>query len=763
MQIEVRPFEVDDFSGGITDNYVDAPANFYEEADNLLLVPFGEKAKPITRPGSDFHLAGDPQLPTGNQRIGELIAFDNDSTLFAQSAKKVFYPSSGAWVELTGPTGGTVFPAGSTSSTVSFASINKHLILVSDEHTSPMKIYKDAGGVLRVRNAGLPALASNPSVSIATAGSTSSYVYGFVYSFEYNVGTVAFEDQGAVTMVTTTSGAVIGGGNAASITAIPVLGASENRDTANIKVKIYRSKDTGSVLRYVGSVTNGTTTYSDTATDASLASAESIYVTGGVLDNDEPPKAALVHVIDGYTLYGHIKDGSTVYGNRLMQAVKDDPDSVPAEFLLEFDDDLVGISSFGSNPIVFTSRNIYRCEGFWDEMGRGGMTYVRISDSTGAINNGGIVQTNLGVFFAGSDGFYWTDGFRVQKISRDLNETYKTLTITADQKKRVRSDYDKKKRRVWWSFQSDYQGADVDVCYVLDLNFRTNNATTINEQMTFTTASGGSSFAPTAIRFFSGDLIRADSRGYVFGHGDDLLSDPLVDTGLSPSSWSKRAITYTYISAAFSFGTGLVRKWVPWCKLTFKNKTDLSVQVKSINDDHKSTKNLPVIRSRLNTVWGDPEATWSTPESVWNFDGFIEKRLRFPAGGLRCSYKQIEITNGNVVVSNSANTCSAGVNSFNKTAVLTDSANVVWNEDCVGMYLALENDGFEREYLIAGRTDDTITMDPTGATMPDGVFEWKIRGVPKNERIHLLSYVIHFAALTPTQEVFRDADTGESG
>src|SRR5690606_33186908 len=77
---------VTDFRLGITDDYVDGPANAAERLDNLLL---NENGKPYQRPGFDAYNDDAPQIPPGNQRIDSLYYFD--STLFVKSGTKLYY------------------------------------------------------------------------------------------------------------------------------------------------------------------------------------------------------------------------------------------------------------------------------------------------------------------------------------------------------------------------------------------------------------------------------------------------------------------------------------------------------------------------------------------------------------------------------------------------------------------------------------------------------------------------------------------------
>lgn len=84
--IETQPLELEDFSGGITDNYIDGAPNAYFEADNFI-VTFNKKL--YTRPGSLILSEENPQIPTGAVRIGALIPFEGTLLVQSRSEERV--------------------------------------------------------------------------------------------------------------------------------------------------------------------------------------------------------------------------------------------------------------------------------------------------------------------------------------------------------------------------------------------------------------------------------------------------------------------------------------------------------------------------------------------------------------------------------------------------------------------------------------------------------------------------------------------------
>jgi len=745
--IETQPAAVNDFSGGFCDDYVNAEPSRGQLFENF--VTLGNKSL-LMRPGSVLDTT-DPlhaQIPVGAQRISALINHDYDDALLVVSAKRAYYRNPLAYTTLTGPTGNHVFTDGDAASAPSFTQWKGHTIVTNGALSQPQKIFRDGAGVLQLRTAGLPALAADPSVTVGVAG-TRNYLYAFHYEYSYQRGTETFLDQGPTTAIE-----VNGSGdpsvNPNSITGIPVLanGATGNWDTATIKVAVYRSIDAGTTFYRIGEVTNGTTTFLDNLSDAGIQDNTLIYTDGGDLDNSLPPRCKFVHVVNNKCYYAYIQEGTEIRKGDVLQSVDDDPDSVPAANRDTVEDEITGLSSVRDVPVVLCTKRIYRIEGAFDRQGRGFMRHVRLHDSAGCVSNNSCVQAEQALYWAGNDGFYCTDGYKVFKISDHLNSAYKQLIAAAKETgglDRITGTFDEENRRILWAVQADTASFENDTVWCLELQWG------ISEEMCFETWTGGASFRPTFLTFFNKELYRADSRGYVMKHRYDIFTDPKVDLLQDEDEWARLAIIYRYKSVASNFGTDFVRKWVPRIVLAAKNLSNISIQINAINDDGKFFRPLVPIRYRNNFVWGDPEFSWGNEECIWNAEGVIEEWRRFPARGLRCSYLQIEITNAYTIVTNSDNVGTASVNGVTKQATLDMPATSDWPLDAVDYFISFEVDNYSREYLVTARTPDTLTFLDPGNTAPTGTQKWVLKGYRKDEVLNLLSYTLHYAALGKTQ------------
>jgi hypothetical protein len=274
--------------------------------------------------------------------------------------------------------------------------------------------------------------------------------------------------------------------------------------------------------------------------------------------------------------------------------------------------------------------------------------------------------------------------------------------------------------------------------------------------------SGGTNFVPTAIEFIGENLVRGDSRGYTFLHDDNTYVDPQVDVSATPDAWLSDTIIYDYISVGTDFGTSYARKWVPSVSVVCKNDTNLSLQVRSINDDGRRTGDLKPIRFRGNVVWGEADIYWGDPDVIWNYQGLIDETRRMPSQHLRCEYKQIQLTNAQVAIVSSDTIGEVIVSNSASTAILIDAASFSWPSSSVDYYIAFETDDYTKEYLVTARTDDTLTFSDSDSTAPDiATSKWVLRGTPKGEVLHLISYTINYAIFGQTQQAYRSGNTGE--
>jgi hypothetical protein len=506
-------------------------------------------------------------------------------------------------------------------------------------------------------------------------------------------------------------------------------------------------------------------TYNDSIADATIADNISLYTDSGELSHEPPPLCKCLHITDTLGLYGHVKDSAgQIFKNRVRQAIPDDPDSCPSTMYVDFDDNVVAISSVGQTPVVLCERSIYRLDSFFTGTGEGDLQAQEIESTVGCISATSVIQLQRGIVFAGESGFYFTDGWEVRKLSSAFNDTYLNYIQTAQQKRRIHGAFDRSSKRVYWGLQSGQDSGDeVDTCFVLDSRYGLGVAgdDLENVRACFTTLSGGSSFRPTALIFFNNDLIRGDSRGYSFIHKTEYTSNPIVDTTAVPSLWSTQAIIWNFKSIATSFGSTLKRKFVPRVVVSAECTTNASIQIVSINDAGKTEFPLKPIRFRKLWTWGDPTKTWGKEGEIWNYKGVIEEERFINSNGLRCSYKQLQITNAYVIIVASDNLTTGTGNAILSTFTLDNIVDFAFPSNMKGHKIAFESDAYTREFEILSHTATTLTLlDPT-QSIPVVSSKWVIRGYPKDEVFNMLSFAMFYAALGDPM-VFQSVTEGKN-
>ena len=748
--------EATDFSGGITDYPLNAPLNKMAACDNLLINQYSNMGKPFTRFGSTLFSSTAPQIPVGAQRIN--TCFRHEGIVFVQSASKLYFYNGVAWIDVLGPTGNNAFIGATTAHQVSYSPWNAHMLLTTSARTRPQKLIVNNLGEPKIFEAGLPMVAAG--TTFPAGGGANQYLYKLVYKQTYlTTGNVTFLDYGP-----TTAAVAVNVAGSIAITTIPVLanGSTSNYRTSDIKVEIFRTVDNGDVFYSVGEVTNGATTFfTDTMLDSALVNRNTLYTTGGVSENDPPPRCLSLHVTSqNVAYYANILDATNqVLSTRVIQSVQSDVDSVPESYFIDMIEPVVGVSSTKSNTVVFCAESVYRLDGFIDELGRGGITSERISDTAGCISTSSIVQALDGIFWLGPNAVYYTDGLKVIRLNSDFSKTYRTWTTTdgatdTNRTKKFQGKYDRVKNRIWWTIQPGATG-DVSMCYVLDLTWG------IKEDATFTTV-GGNSFIPTAIEFTSGDMIRCDSRGYILYHQDELHADKLIDTTINPTLWTDETIVYYLETAAFNFGASNARKFVLGASITCESTTNLSLQIVSNNDDGRVIAPLSPIRYRGNLTWGEVDVYWGDSGLSWNLRGLISEKRRMPAKSLRCVYKSLILTNAVVAIVNSEFLGVATVNGAASTVTLLGAFE--WPGNSVGYFIYFENDGYSTSYKVLTRSDTTLVFEDLLSSAPTVVgSNWVLRGTPKGEILNLLNLSINYEVAGPTLHVYTNSGSGEIG
>ncbi len=562
------------------------------------------------------------------------------------------------------------------------------------------------------------------------------------------------------------------------ISNLPVItNTSEtNYDVSNIKLQFYRTTDGGTVYYLLDEIDNGTTTYSDYDNDSiaspgrePLNTKETIYTTGGIVGWDQPPKAKYVHILNGTAYYGAIEDTGQFFPNRILQSVQYAPDAAPASFYDDLDDDLTGISSTRSNLIAFCKSSIYRMSQGFNQIGQGALLHDRISDTLGSLNAAGIVRTEIGVFFPGNDGFYYTDGYQIIKISLELDKTYLALTESDSQKRCIYGSYDRATRRIWWSMKRNPTDSNNDVFYIFYLNYG------VKPSGTFTTASNGNLMRAASVVFQNGVMYFGHENGYLFKTDADTKTDLIIDKTKAAALWETQHVPYWYRSLAVDGGTAFKRKWITKAHVFGDNNGNMSIQPNAIRDmnfDYDGIKELAPINYTDNITWGTPNYIWGDPDCVWNNKGKMDVWRRFPQTSLRSDFIQFELKPADQIVYASSVGYPFGANALANAAadtvtIITPTGftDIRWPNDVKDMFISFAYDEYQTKFKILSRVDDqTISVEDTNGELiditGDGV-EWQISGIKKEQKLTLSGYVLHYAFLGDKTQKYPGASSND--
>lgn len=583
------------------------------------------------------------------------------------------------------------------------------------------------------------------------------------YPINYPLGHTASSDTTAFTFPGAVSNSVVAQYGTV-ITGIPAVAntSKTNYELSKIEVQIYRTINTGTTFYLLATLPNGTTTYTDVTNDTlsnagekPLNTRETLYTTGGVVGFDPPPRARFIHILQNTAIYGAIYDGEEYFPNRLLQSIPGTPAATNLTFYDDLEEAVTGLASSGGNFIAFSLTKTYRLAGGYNELGQGNLSHERISDNVGCISESSIVQTDTGVFYAGNDGFYFTDGYSVKKISAQIDKTYQKYTQTQNQRDRIQGTYDRQFRRVYWTMQANPTGADCGQLFVLHTGYSNESSNGV-----FTSWNNGVNFMPSSVTYFKNQLVRGDYRGVVYYHSSYSKTDPAIpsDLTIEATAWNTVHLPYKYKSPALDFNTTFKGQWATRLHVSGRNVGNAAIQVSTVREiDNESARDFSPIFYKQNIIWGDANVTWGDPDVIWEYDKTLDEWRRFPTKSLRSQFRQVEIKPGYVVTNkyddypdqSFASTISQAA-FVASVAILTPAGftSITWPLNIVGQTIAFDIDDYTTEYTITAITNSNTRLtlaDPTNglASLPTSM-KWQISGYLKEQRFQLSSYDIHF-------------------
>lgn len=743
-------YKIDDFSGGITDYIYKSGDKFAEELDNLVI---NEDVGLVTRFGSTIFDSDYPRVGS-NGRIVKHFEFGGDMLL--QSGDALYnYQDGIGFSEIQGEGSRSVFYSHDDEDYVDHCILNNRAIFTSVEQKfPPLLVYESVS--YEATTAGLPEYPDDPVVTVASGGSSVSYLYAFVYYRSYKVGGDDVEDFGTPRFLTVSSASAeeVSASDSYSIAALNNLGNSLNQfykiggagdvENTDVKIRIYRTTNNGSIFYYLGDtaglVDNDTTTATDNVPDADLISNEVLYIEGGTLENDSiallDPKYCTA--ARGAVWYGNLSG----FPNRVIQSKQFQPGAAPGSFTIDFDDDILGMATTRDAPIVFTADKVFRIDGVLDDQGRGNLEKTVITDQIGTINFRTIVQTKRGIYFAGINGWYFTDGFQLRYISQQIDQRFEDLLDRTSQITRMHGTYLPRERKVFWSVM---EGADNDKFYVYDEDF---NA--------WTTMSMQAGFVPTSLAVYNGELVHADDEGYLFRYDNSVLDDPLREVGVAVANWNTQAILYDFKHVAVGMGDLRVKKWMNKVNIQIDNQTGQHVDVGSFDERNYTRRDMKPILVEGALAWGASGMIWGSAGITWGGNEMISKTRRFPAGKLRTRFKQLSIKPYRGTLFNSSDYANATPNPATDKVTIDSGT---WPTDIVGNYLKIGNLEFE----ITNRDSNTIiTVTDSNNQLTATSTAWTIVGYRKSEQMNLQSITYTYTPLSDRGSYYDSSEADDA-
>jgi hypothetical protein len=706
------------FVGGITDYIQTDNENSFEVLDNLLITKdrdlesrLGSKLISLTNRPSTFV-----------SRPCKLLGIDGG--MYAVFGSEIVYHENDTWGKLGGVNTEFVLNNGDSDSRVSTALWNKHVIITDSKYSNPVKIYADESNDTKIVNLGIPK-PDDTFVITPTVDDGQSFIYSFVNKREYYVGEAKYLDVSSVVQKRITNGSIAEN----TISGIPELvnTAETNYDVASVVVEIYRTANNGETSYKVGEVANGVTSFVDNTTDENLTGL-TLYTESGLPNNDLPPNAKYCEIVDNVCFYAN----SAEFPYRVWQSQAGDPDSVPANFFTDFESEIIGLSAYQSNLIVFTNSQVWRLEGVLDVFGGGLQRKVLVAESATCLHNDSVIKTDKGVFFAGLDGFYKTDAYKVLPIPDEDRDFYVRYKELAQYPNDIQGAYDNIEQRIYWCTKKSSNSYQI---YIYDCTF---NA--------FTTITGlDGSFDNVAITFSGDTLYRATTSGYIFEHSGQLYGDPIVEPMKLLTDWQEHPVIYKLRHIDYSFQEPTLNKWVTKITCVGDGRTDLDFEIRSYDDSYDVYKTLTPISFSSGMVWED-DWIWEDNDNVWELELRMNQTRRFKRGSLRCKSKQIEITNSITTIRESspeqANT-QVVVDGITKLVTLVDPSAISFPANVI--YKNIEINGEEYKVINAGV--DSLHVEDNNGTLTSGQYDWKLRGYAHNQQFHLSSFSYEFTFL----------------
>lgn len=423
----------------------------------------------------------------------------------------------------------------------------------------------------------------------------------------------------------------------------------------------------------------------------------------------------------------------SLFPKRVRQSFPGVLTASPESFFVDVESDVVFVGRAQEFPIIVCKQGVYRIEGRFTEQGQGAMIAQKISDRVGGVSaNCGITVNDI-LYFMGVDGFYKTDGYKVQPISGHLKNRHDTITSQdlsafSSKNSQVQCAFDRFRNIIYWSV-NDSSNNYPNQLWVLHVD-KGDPA----RKGSFTVYNSGTQFAPTAVGYFRGQFIRGDYQGFFFKHDASYKNDQKIDrtgTGSLVANVHNK-IPFRYRSMADSLGESTIRKQIYRLFSLFNNTGNLTTAIKSINDRYSAgIQALKGIRFRQ------------------EYSGLVKENRTFPTKttasnsfqGTRCHQKQVQYEPDTVILYSSDDYARASKGAG--TVTLASGSWPTPDGSLVDHVIYFEDDDYTTGYTITSITSATQLAISAGGTSLTSQ-KWIIKGSPKDETFALRAMILYY-------------------
>lgn len=256
---------------------------------------------------------------------------------------------------------------------------------------------------------------------------SSTYGYQAIYTWEDSQGNTYRSIPSSVASVSM-------GSNTKVTVTVPTLHLTNKMSADpgfNVLVELYRTQANGSVLLFLNSAPNDTTvstvSFVDTASDVSIASNETIYTTGGVLDRVIPSGGSLLLAWSGALLLAGTEDDTTWISGEILQG--DGAWFNDSLTIAPFDGgDVTALSIIDNTPVIAKSAGLWYLQGNPpDDLGNSTIgAPIRIQTEAGCIDPNSVISTSLGMLRMSQTGLYQLDrSLQDTPIGKGIENSYR--------------------------------------------------------------------------------------------------------------------------------------------------------------------------------------------------------------------------------------------------------------------------------------------------------------------------------------------------